>query len=118
MPSNLDQDRLGESRDDEAPRDPVRVRAEANLRKEERARDGALAMNEYQANGRVVRDRMAELRALRLAKEAADKQNAVNGLKAAATSAATARKRKTAPAKVKTAPAKVKSATAKVKSAP
>jgi len=36
--------------------------------------DGAKAMMEYQAHGRFVRDKMAKLRALRLAKEAAEKQ--------------------------------------------
>jgi hypothetical protein len=50
----------------------ARVRAEANFKKEERARDGAKAMTEYLDNGRAVRERMEKLRALRLAKEAAD----------------------------------------------
>jgi hypothetical protein len=49
----------------------VRARAEANFKKEERAKEGAKAMLEYQANGRVVREQMARLKALRLAKEAA-----------------------------------------------
>jgi hypothetical protein len=48
----------------------LRVRADANFKKEERARDGAKAMMEYEANGRSVREQMARLRALRLAKEA------------------------------------------------
>jgi hypothetical protein len=30
-------------------------------------------MTEYQANGKIVRERMAQLKALRLAKEAAEK---------------------------------------------
>jgi len=51
----------------------ARARAEASFRKEERARDGAKAMMEYQANGRMVRENMERLRALRLAKEVADK---------------------------------------------
>ena len=51
----------------------VRARAEANFKKEERAKEGAKAMSEYQANSKVVRERMAKLKALRLAKEAADK---------------------------------------------
>ena len=46
------------------------VRAEASFRKEERAKEGAKAMMEYQANGRIVREKMARLKALRLAKEA------------------------------------------------
>ncbi len=51
----------------------ARTRADATFRKEERAKDGAKAMMEYQANSRVVREQMAKLKALRLAKEAADK---------------------------------------------
>jgi hypothetical protein len=53
------------------------VRAEASFRKEERAKDGAKAMMEYLANGRMVRERTERLRALRLAKEAADKDRDV-----------------------------------------
>ncbi len=49
-----------------------KARAEASFKKEERAKEGAKAMMEYQANGRVVREQMARLKALRLAKEAAD----------------------------------------------
>jgi hypothetical protein len=49
------------------------IRAEASFRKEERAKDGAKAMMEYQANGRIAREKMAQLKALRLAKEAAEK---------------------------------------------
>jgi hypothetical protein len=52
----------------------VRARAEANFKKEERAKEGAKAMQEYQTNSRVVREKMARLKALRLAKEAADKK--------------------------------------------
>ena len=44
---------------------------DATFKKEERAREGAKAMEEYLANGVALRERMAELRALRLAKEAA-----------------------------------------------
>lgn len=54
--------------------DEARARAEANFKKEERARDGAKAMMEYQANNRLVREKTARLRALRLAKEAADRK--------------------------------------------
>jgi len=50
----------------------TKARAEANFKKEERTREGAKAMQEYQANGRAVREQMARLKALRLAKEAAD----------------------------------------------
>jgi hypothetical protein len=47
----------------------TKARAEANIKKEERAKDGAKAMMEYLANSHEVRERMAQLRALRLAKE-------------------------------------------------
>ena len=56
--------------------DEVRARAEANFKKEERAKDGARAMMEYQANSRLVREKTEKLRALRLAKEAAEKERA------------------------------------------
>jgi len=52
----------------------ARTRTDATLKKEERAKDGAKAMMEYQAHSRMVRDQMARLKALRLAKEAAEKQ--------------------------------------------
>ena len=52
----------------------ARSRADASFKKEERAKDGAKAMMEYVANGKSVRQKMARLRALRLAKEAADKE--------------------------------------------
>lgn len=51
----------------------ARARAEASFKKEERAKDGALAMTEYLANARIIRERTERLRALRLAKEEADK---------------------------------------------
>ena len=57
----------------EARSSEARTRAEASFRKEERAKDGAKAMMEYQAHGRIVREKTAKLRALRLAKEAAEK---------------------------------------------
>ena len=52
----------------------ARARAEANFKKEERAKEGAKAMIEYQANSRLVREKTEKLRALRLAKEAAEKK--------------------------------------------
>lgn len=52
----------------------ARARAEANFKKEERAKEGAKAMMEYQANSRLVREKTEKLRALRLAKEAAEKK--------------------------------------------
>jgi len=54
----------------------ARARAEASFSKEERAKDGAKAMMEYQANIRMVREKTERLKALRLAKEAADKEHA------------------------------------------
>jgi hypothetical protein len=62
------------TRQNEAHSSEVRARAEANFKKEERAKEGAKAMQEYQTNGRVVREQMARLKALRLAKEADDKK--------------------------------------------
>jgi hypothetical protein len=50
----------------------TKARAEANIKKEERAKDGAKAMMEYLANSRDVRERMAKLKALRLAQEQAE----------------------------------------------
>jgi len=52
----------------------TRARAEANFTKEERAKEGAKAMMEYLANSRMVREKTERLKALRLAKEAADKE--------------------------------------------
>ena len=53
--------------------DEAGARAEASFRKEERAKDGGMAMTEYQANIQLVREKTERLRALRLAKEAADR---------------------------------------------
>ena len=50
----------------------ARSRAEASFKKEERAKDGAKAMSEYLAHGQALREKTARLKALRLAKEAAD----------------------------------------------
>ena len=47
-------------------------RTDANFKKEQRARDGALAMKEYEASIIAAREKTARLRALRLAKEAAE----------------------------------------------
>jgi hypothetical protein len=54
----------------------ARTRAEANFRKEERAKDGAKAMMEYQAQNAAMREKTAKLRALRLAKEAEEAKEA------------------------------------------
>jgi hypothetical protein len=53
----------------------VRARAEASFRKEERAKDGAKAMMDYQAKARMVREKTERLKALRLAKHSADKDH-------------------------------------------
>jgi hypothetical protein len=47
-----------------------RQRAETIIKKEERARDGAAAMIEYQAKAIATREKTARLKTLRLAKEA------------------------------------------------
>jgi hypothetical protein len=62
------------TRASEARATEARARADASFKKEERAKEGAKAMQEYEANGRVVRENMMKLRALRLAKEAAEQQ--------------------------------------------
>jgi hypothetical protein len=50
----------------------ARVRAEAAFRKEEQAREGAKAWRDYEDQARATEQKTARLRALRLAKEAAD----------------------------------------------
>ncbi len=60
------------TRASEARATETKTRAEASFKKEERAKEGAKAMLEYQASGKAVREQMARLKALRLAKEAAD----------------------------------------------
>jgi hypothetical protein len=79
-------------RSNEAQSSAARARAEANFKKEERAKDGAQAMAEYIAQGRMVRARMEQLRALRLAKQAADNKEAADK-KAGRPSKAPGRKR-------------------------
>ncbi|MGA8650812.1 MAG: hypothetical protein WB677_09340 [Xanthobacteraceae bacterium] len=65
------------TRSSEARSTEARTRAEASFKKEERAKEGAQAMMEYLANGRMIRERTERLRALRLAKEEADKKAAL-----------------------------------------
>jgi hypothetical protein len=69
------------TRTDNAEPNAVRARAEANFKKEERAKEGAQAMLEYQASGREVRENMAKLKALRLAKQAAEAKEAAKPAK-------------------------------------
>jgi hypothetical protein len=52
-------------------------RAEASFKKVERDREGAKAMLTYEAEGRAVQENTARLRALRLAKEALEKNEEV-----------------------------------------
>jgi hypothetical protein len=50
----------------------ARERAEATFKKQEqRAREGAKAMAEYEAEGRAMREKTARLKSLRMAKQAA-----------------------------------------------
>ena len=50
--------------------DQARQRAEKRFKQEKRALDGRKAMTEYQAQALATREKMARLKALRLAKEA------------------------------------------------
>ena len=55
----------------------ARDRADAGFKKQEqRAREGAKAMADYEAEGRAMREKTARLKSLRMAKEAAGKENA------------------------------------------
>ena len=61
------------------PREPKQPSVQAGIRFEkaqQRAREGEKAMAEYEAAGRAADVKMARLKALRLAKEAADKEAA------------------------------------------
>ena len=57
---------------------PARARAEASFKKEQQRQDGAIAMAEYEAQTQAIREKTTRLRALRLAKEAADKISDLN----------------------------------------
>jgi hypothetical protein len=53
----------------------TKARAEASFKKkQQQAQEGAKARMQYEAEGRAVRERTAVLKALREAKEAADKE--------------------------------------------
>jgi hypothetical protein len=54
--------------------DQARARAERSFKQEERAKEGARAMMEYQADSESMREKTERLRALRLAKEAAERK--------------------------------------------
>ena len=54
----------------------ARDRAEASFKKQEqRAREGAKAMADYEAEGRAMREKTARLKSLRMAKQAAEKED-------------------------------------------
>jgi hypothetical protein len=54
--------------------DQVRRRAETLFKKEQQQREAAQAMTEYQAGLRAMREKTARLRALRLARDAANQK--------------------------------------------
>ena len=58
-------------------KEALKKRADARFKKDERVREGKEAMLQYEAEGRAVREKTARLRALRLDKEAAEKNEGV-----------------------------------------
>jgi hypothetical protein len=58
-------------------KEALKKQANARFKKDERAREGTKAMLEYETEGRAVREKTARLRALRLDKEAANKNEGV-----------------------------------------
>ena len=62
----------------DAAKDQVKTKANAAFRKEQQAREGAIALTEYVAEQKHVRSNMEKLRELRLAKEAQDAEAAAN----------------------------------------
>ena len=69
--------RLAEKGDDiDSGSNEARARAEARFRKDEGVKDSTKAMMGYQASARIIREKTERLKALRLAKEAADKERA------------------------------------------
>jgi hypothetical protein len=58
-------------------KEALKKQADARFKKDERVREGTKAMLEYETEGRAVREKTARLRALRLDKEAADKNEGV-----------------------------------------
>jgi len=55
--------------------DEARRRAQTLFKKEQQLREGQQAMAEYQAQLNAMREKTARLRALRLARDAADNKN-------------------------------------------
>jgi len=58
-------------------KEALKKQANARFKKDERAREGTKAMLEYETEGRAVREKTARLRALRLDKDAANKNEGV-----------------------------------------
>ena len=58
-------------------KETLKKRADARFKKDEQVREGTKAMLDYEAEGRAVREKTARLRALRLDKEAAEKNEGV-----------------------------------------
>lgn len=58
-------------------KEALKKRADARFRQEERALDGRKAMTEYEAQVLAIREKTVRLRALRLDKEAAEKNEGV-----------------------------------------
>ena len=63
---------------DEGFEEVLKKRAEARFKKDVRAQEGAKALLDYHAEGPAVYEKTARLRALRLAKEAAEMCNSPN----------------------------------------
>lgn len=55
--------------------DEARTRAERIFKQEQRDREGRVAMSDYEARGRAIRENMARLRAIRLATQATTDKN-------------------------------------------
>jgi hypothetical protein len=71
----------------------ARDRAESSFKKQEqRAREGAKAMADYEAEGRAMREKTARLKSLRMAQQAAGSTVPAETAPAAARRATTARK--------------------------
>ncbi|MGA7014674.1 MAG: hypothetical protein WBZ16_20380 [Pseudolabrys sp.] len=58
-------------------KEALKKQADARFKKDERAREGTKAMLDCEAEGRAIREKTARLRALRLGKEAAEKNEGV-----------------------------------------
>ena len=71
----------------------TRDRAESSFKKQEqRAREGAKAMADYEAEGRAMREKTARLKSLRMAQQAAGNTVSAETAPVAAKSATKARK--------------------------